>query len=83
MSDSEEKVLYEVPRAKGNGEVIRAAVSFFKGVQMLQVRVWYRTDSGELAPGRNGINLPVTEYAQLRAAVEALDPEASAKAAAL
>jgi len=77
---SEEKVLLEVPRAKGNGEVLRAAVSFFKGVKMVQVRVWYRDEAGELAPGRNGINLPAGEFTQLKAAVDALEAELAAEA---
>jgi hypothetical protein len=74
MADTD-KILLEIPRAKGNGEVLRATAGVFKGSLTFGLRVWYRTDDGSLAPGRNGINLPRSEWAEFKRAVDAVEQE--------
>jgi hypothetical protein len=69
MSDTE-KLVIEIPRKKGNGEVIRASLSTFKGNEMFSLRIWFKDgESGEMRPGKNGINLPRSEFPELERAV--------------
>ena len=49
---------YERP----NGELVRAGFNTFKGRAYFSVRTFYRDTTGEWAPGRNGLNLPVDEF---------------------
>lgn len=69
MPDTDRTVI-DIPRAKGNGEVIRAQLSTFKGQEYFSVRVWFQDEtSKELRPGKNGVNLPRSEFAEFERAV--------------
>ena len=66
-----EKVIATVDRP--NGEQIQARLSEFKGQTYLSVRVYYEDRSTEeMKPGRNGINLPLSEAPEFFRLVEAL-----------
>lgn len=41
--------------AKNSREEIRLTVESFKGMDLVNIRVWYRDDAGEYRPGRKGI----------------------------
>lgn len=40
---------------KNSAEEIRLTVETFKGVEIVNARVWYRTDGGEYRPGKQGL----------------------------
>ncbi|WP_380729521.1 transcriptional coactivator p15/PC4 family protein [Paenirhodobacter populi] len=41
--------------AKNSREEIRLTVETFKGMELVNIRVWYQDTAGEYRPGRNGI----------------------------
>lgn len=58
------------------GEEIQASINDFKGRPYFSLRTWYQKDgTGEMLPGRNGINLPVDEAPDFLKLVVALFPE--------
>lgn len=56
-------------------EQCKAEFSIFKGRQYFSIRCWYKTNEGEMAPGKNGINLPVEEKKDFLKLVVALFPD--------
>ena len=40
---------------KNSTEEIRLTVETFKGLEIVNARVWYRTDGGEYRPGKQGL----------------------------
>lgn len=40
---------------KNSAEEIRLTVETFKGLEIVNARVWYRTDGGEYRPGKQGL----------------------------
>ena len=54
---------------KNSQEVVRVSLTEFKGHQLLDLRVYYEDDAGELKPSRKGVALSVDLYAELRKAV--------------
>lgn len=66
----QERIILDIPRTKGNGEVIRCGLSVFKGQEYFSVRVWFHDEtSGELRPGKNGLNLPRGEFPEFERCV--------------
>ncbi|WP_206614896.1 transcriptional coactivator p15/PC4 family protein [Paenirhodobacter populi] len=41
--------------AKNSREEIRLTVETFKGMELVNIRVWYQDTAGEYRPGRKGI----------------------------
>lgn len=70
MSDS---IIFEQPLDKDNGDVIRVVVGVYKKRVYLGLRVWYKDESGNLAPGKNGLNVPIDDPALETALEVALD----------
>jgi hypothetical protein len=56
-------------------EQCRAEFSVWKDRPYFSIRCWYKNDRQEMAPGKNGINLPVEEKADFLRLVVALFPE--------
>ena len=52
-----------------NNEVIRITLTDFRGSKGLNIRVWYRADSGEFRPTRTGIWLPLEKLSKVRKAL--------------
>lgn len=50
-------------------EILRVEIHEFKGTQIIGVRKWFRTADGELAPGKDGINLSLKHLPRLASAV--------------
>jgi hypothetical protein len=50
-------------------ETLRIELHEFKGNQLIGVRKWFASDSGALAPGRDGINLNVKHLPKLAEAI--------------
>ena len=75
MADRE-TVLFEHPME--NGELLRASVSTFKGKTYIGIRRWWKDDSGEWKPGKNGINVQQgPDLRHLREAFDAVNKWAS------
>lgn len=50
-------------------EVVRVELSTFRGVELLNVRVWFDAGGGELRPGKSGLALRVEKLPELQAAI--------------
>lgn len=60
MPENNEVVVGVVDRP--NGEQLQARLSDYKGQTYLSIRTYYEDrNSGERKPGRNGINIPISE----------------------
>jgi hypothetical protein len=67
-----DRIVKLTPRP-GSDEEVRASVSQFKGRTYVAIRVYYKDSlTGEMRPGKNGINLPVEEAEALFGGAEAL-----------
>ena len=56
------------------GEVMRASTSEYKGKTYLSIRVYYTdAQTGQLLPGKNGINVPLEEGLKLFKAAKHLE----------
>src|ERR1041385_5907979 len=47
------------------GEVVRVTFDDHATTDQIKVRVWYTKEDGSLAPGRQGIHLPIAELPNL------------------
>jgi hypothetical protein len=50
-------------------ETLRVELHQFKGTDLIGIRKWFVSESGALAPGKNGINVNLKYLPQLAAAV--------------
>jgi Transcriptional Coactivator p15 (PC4) len=57
-------------------ETVRVRLDEFNGCQTIDCRVWYRSPSGELRPGRAGLTLSVAHLQALADALAAALAEA-------
>lgn len=55
-------------------EELRIGVDSYKGRDFFSVRVWWRTGSGEMAPGKQGINVPMERWHEVLDAITAESP---------
>ena len=55
---------------KNANEVIRIALTEYRGHELLDVRVYYRDDEGDYKPCRKGVSLRVDMIDDLHAAIE-------------
>lgn len=64
---------------RGDSERLRVTVSEYRGRTLVDLRVWYSTDSGEFKPGRAGVSLRPEQVGEvmraLRLAAQAVDPK--------
>jgi len=60
-------------------EEVRSSITFFKGKQYVDIRIYYKGDDGEFHPSKKGVTLAVDLFSELEAGVqklkEALDEE--------
>lgn len=56
---------------KNAREVVRVSLDQFNGCDVINLRVWFQTDSGEWRPGKQGIALRQDKLPDLAEAIEA------------
>lgn len=69
---------------KNSKQEIRVSLDHFQGHDLLNMRVWYRTDQGEMRPGKQGLAvrlaiLPDLIHALIQAEQAALKGDAPPK----
>ena len=51
------------------GEMVRIVREDYKGTDLVNIRVWYRADNGEMRPSKNGLTIRGDQITQM---IEAL-----------
>jgi hypothetical protein len=59
-------------RKNDRGELIRAALSSYRGETYCDVRTWWTNDAGELCPTRKGLTMHVESFGELEQLIAAL-----------
>ena len=57
------------------GEMVRIVREDYKGTDLVNVRVWYRADNGEMRPSKTGITINGNQIDQLIEALQAVKAE--------
>lgn len=57
------------------GEVVRIVREDYKGADLVNIRVWYRADNGEMRPSKTGITINGGQIDQLIEALQAVKAE--------
>jgi hypothetical protein len=55
---------------KNSREIIRVEVSDFKGKELINLRIWFQDFDGGYKPTQKGITLDISQYDDLKNAVE-------------
>jgi hypothetical protein len=56
---------------KNSRETLRIQLSTFKGYDLINIRIWFRSNDGdELKPGKNGFAVRVEKLPELRDAID-------------
>lgn len=50
---------------KNSREEVRVSIDEFRGRKIINIRVYYRTDSGSWSPGKQGLAISVERYRDL------------------
>lgn len=61
---------------KNSREELRVTVEEFKGVPLVNLRVWFVAEEGNMRPGKQGVALRVDLLPDLRRALEQAEAEA-------
>ena len=57
------------------GEVVRIVREDYRGTDLVNIRVWYRADNGEMRPSKTGITINGNQIDQLIEALQAVKAE--------
>ena len=57
------------------GEVVRIVREDYKGADLVNIRVWYRADNGEMRPSKTGIAIKGDKIDQMIEALQAVKAE--------
>ena len=57
------------------GEMVRIVREDYKGTDLVNIRVWYRADNGEMRPSKAGIAIKGSQIDQLIEALQAVKAE--------
>ena len=57
------------------GEMVRIVREDYKGTDLVNIRVWYRADNGEMRPSKTGIAINSGQIDQLIEALQAVKAE--------
>ena len=57
------------------GEVVRIVREDYKGADLVNIRVWYRADNGEMRPSKAGIAINAWQIDKLIEALQAVKAE--------
>jgi hypothetical protein len=77
MDDSSQLVAQFEKNAK---EEVRVSIDDFRGRKIINMRVYYRSDSGQRLPGKQGLALAVDRYRDLADAILRLGEALQAQA---
>ncbi len=69
MEESAERGDVVASFEKNSREEVRVSVDEFRGRKIINVRVYYRSQAGDWAPGKQGIAMSVDRYRDLADAV--------------
>ena len=61
---------------KNSREELRVGLETFNGVRLVNLRVWYRSETGEWRPGKQGLALRVELLFDLRRAIQQAESDA-------
>ena len=61
---------------KNAREELRVSVETFKGVPLVNLRVWFQAEDGDMRPGKQGVALRLELLPELRQALERAAAEA-------
>jgi hypothetical protein len=64
---------------KNSKEEVRVSIDDFRGRKIINIRVYYRSDSGQWLPGKQGLALAVDRYRDLADAMLRLGEELQAR----
>ena len=59
----------------GRGEVVRITREEYKGADLVNIRVWFTADDGELRPSKNGLTIRGDQITQMIEALQAVKAE--------
>ena len=57
------------------GEMVRIVREDYRGTDLVNIRVWYRADNGEMRPSKTGITINGNQIDQLIEALQAVKAE--------
>ena len=57
------------------GEVVRIVREDYRGTDLVNIRVWYRAENGEMRPSKTGITINGNQIDQLIEALQAVKAE--------
>lgn len=57
------------------GEVVRITREEYKGADLVNIRVWFTADDGELRPSKNGLTIRGDQITQMIEALQAVKAE--------
>ena len=57
------------------GEMVRIVREDYKGTDLVNIRVWYRADNGEMRPSKTSITINGSQIDQLIEALQAVKAE--------
>ena len=57
------------------GEVVRITREEYKGADLVNIRVWFKADDGELRPSKNGLTIRGDQITQMIEALQAVKAE--------
>ncbi len=66
----EPQIVHSFP--KNPLEEVRSSITFFKGKQYVDIRIYYKGDDGEYRPSKKGVTLSVELFPELEAGVQSL-----------
>lgn len=64
---------------KNGREEIRVSLTEFKGYDLVNMRVWFRTDEGDMRPGKAGLAFRVEKLSDLIQALQQAQRAAEAR----
>jgi hypothetical protein len=64
---TEERTIAVIP--KNSREELRVGLSTYNGVELVNLRVWFNTGSGDMRPGKAGFALKVEKLPELQRAI--------------
>ncbi len=66
----EPQIVHSFP--KNPLEEVRSSVTFFKGKQYVDIRIYYKGDDGDFHPSKKGVTLSVDLFPELEAGMQKL-----------
>jgi hypothetical protein len=58
---------------KNTREEVRVSLDEFNGYDLVNIRVWYQTEDGEVRPGKQGLAIRLEQLPELQAALATVE----------